>query len=239
MKNVCIIPARGGSKRIPDKNIRPFCGRPVIEYSICAARNSGLFDRVIVSTDSPRIGEYAQKAGAEVPFVRPSELSDDYAVTDAVFTHALRWLESSDCPASFACCLYATAPFVRADDLARGFRALRDASATAAFAVTCFEFPVFRALKVNDAGRLEMYWPEHRLTRSQDLPQALHDAGQFYWVDVPQYLATGRIYNDNAVAVMMPSHRVQDIDTPEDWRRAELMFQAQDTLVQNSISLVE
>lgn len=220
---VAIIPARGGSKRIPGKNIKPFAGKPMIAHSIEAARASGLFDRVLVTTDAPEIAETARRHGAEVPFMRPAELSDDKTGTDAVLIHALGALGLA---AGHACCIQATAPFIHPDDLVRGKRLLEEQRATVAFSVTTFAYPIFRALRLGANGRLEMIWPEHRLTRSQDLPEAWHDAGQFYWVDVGRYLQERKLFSADAVPVVLPRHRVQDIDTLEDWRRAELMYEA-------------
>ncbi len=220
--NVCIIPARGGSKRIPNKNIRDFCGKPMIAHSIEAAKAAGVFDRIIVSTDSEGIADVARKWGAEVPFMRPAELANDFATTDAVLIHALKQLGNMD----YACCLYATAPFVRPADLRNGLDVLKASGATTAFSVTTFPFPIFRALRINEKGSLEMFWPENRITRSQDLPEAFHDAGQFYWISAEKYLTAPALYAPDAVPVILPRHLVQDIDTPEDWVRAELMFQS-------------
>jgi pseudaminic acid cytidylyltransferase len=219
---ICIIPARGGSKRIPEKNIRDFCGKPMIAYSIAAAKASGVFDRIVVSTDSAGIAAVAKEYGAEVPFVRPAELSDDFATTDDVLIHALQQLHAAEC----ACCLYATAPFVQPEYLRQGFAALKKSGATSAFTVTTFPFPIYRGLKINDRGALEMLWPEHRTTRSQDLPEIYHDAGQFYWFDVRKFLKTPVMFAPDSVPIILPRHLVQDIDTPEDWTRAERMFQA-------------
>lgn len=226
MSTICLIPARGGSKRIPRKNVRIFAGQPMIVHSIHAAQAAGIFDQILCSTDDEEVADMAREAGAEVPFRRPAEWATDFATTDQVLQHALRWLAEQGKPARYACCLYATAPFVRGSDLARGLSLLRESGAITAFSVTTFPYPIFRALRVNDRGRLEMYWPEHRLTRSQDLPEAWHDAGQFYWVDVSRYLAEGQLFSVDAVPVPLPRQRVQDIDTLEDWARAELMYKA-------------
>ncbi len=223
MTCVAIIPARGGSKRIPGKNIRDFAGRPMIVHSIAAALESRLFRRILVSTDDPKIMEIARANGAEVPFTRPAAIANDTASTDAVIQHALDWLEQHDTLPVQACCLYATAPFVRADDLARGLNILRDMQATTAFSVTSFVYPIFRALKVRPDGFVEMFWPENRGLRSQDLPEAWHDAGQFYWIDVDKYRAAPRLFSDRSAPVPLPRYRVQDIDTEEDWRRAEVL----------------
>ena len=218
-----VIPARGGSKRIPRKNIRPFAGKPMIAHSIGVALESGLFDQVIVSTDSEEIAEVAREWGAEVPFMRPAELADDTIGTDAVFLHALEWTEREGISCETACLIYATAPFVQTAHLMGGIAALRDSGSSCAFSVASFPFPIFRALKIGSGGRLEMLWPEHRLTRSQDLPETYHDAGQFYWVDVAKYQETRALYVD-AVPVYVPRRYVQDIDTLEDWECAEAMW---------------
>lgn len=223
MTTICIIPARGGSKRIPRKNIRPFAGKPMIAHSITTAKESGVFDRIIVTTDDPEIMDVARAWGAEIPFIRPPELANDHAGTDAVLIHALKWFEAQGTPATFACCLYATAPFARPQYVREGLEILRRTGATTAFSVTSFPYPIFRALKVTEGDRLQMFWPEHRLTRSQDLPEAYHDAGQFYWMQVPKYLAEGRLFSSDSAPVRLPRHLVQDIDTDEDWVRAELM----------------
>jgi len=223
---VAIIPARGGSKRIPNKNVRPFAGKPMISYPIAAAIASGLFDRVIVSTDSDTIAETAAAAGAEVPFRRPPELSDDHTATAPVIVHALRWLEQAGTPAVNACCIYATAPFIRTEDIRRGYSILKDKGVAAAFTVTSFAFPIFRSLKIAADGALAMNWPEHRNTRSQDLPEAFHDAGQFYWLDVARFLADPNLYSADARPIILPRYLVQDIDTLEDWATAEHMHRA-------------
>lgn len=225
-RTVAIIPARGGSKRIPNKNVRAFAGKPMIAYPIAAALRSGVFDRVIVTTDSEEIAETAVAHGAEAPFRRPAHLADDYTATAPVVVHALEWLAAQGDPATHACCIYATAPFIRPDDLADGHRILRETGASSAFSITSFAFPIFRALRITDDGHLAMFWPEHRLTRSQDLPDAFHDAGQFYWIDVARFLADPNFYAADARPVVLPRHLVQDIDTPEDWTTAEHMHRA-------------
>jgi pseudaminic acid cytidylyltransferase len=219
---VAIIPARGGSRRIPDKNIRAFAGKPIIAYSIEAAQRSELFDSIVVSTDSERIASVAREYGASVPFFRPASLADDFTPSSAVLAHAL---ETLGIGAGFACYIYATAPFLTADDLRKGLDMITETGAATAFTVTDFSAPIFRALRVNDDGRLAMIWPEYRDTRSNDLPAALHDAGMCYWVDVRRFCARSQLYDD-AAPIMIPRHRVHDIDTPEDWVRAELVFRA-------------
>lgn len=224
--NVAIIPARGGSKRIPRKNIKPFAGRPMIAHSIVAARESGLFERIIVSTDDEEIAQVSRDYGAEVPFMRPAELADDFAGTDAVLLHALTWLkERGELPDAF-CCIYATAPFVRSEFLRQGLEALHREEATTAFSVTSFAYSIFRALRTTTNGRLEMIWPKNRDRRSQDLGEAYHDAGQFYWADTQKYLGEQKLFSRDAVPVFIPRYLVQDIDTPEDWETAERMYRA-------------
>ena len=222
---VAIIPARGGSKRIPGKNIRTFCAKPMIAYSIEAAQKSGVFDRIVVSTDDEEIMEVACHYGAEAPFVRPSELSDDYTTTVPVIAHAIGELQKEN-PLSAVCCIYATAPFVQPESIARGYELLLQKKAQYAFSVTTFPFPVFRAIRLNDDGGVEMLWPEYRHTRSQDLPEAYHDAGQFYWGVPEAWLENKPIFAPHSVPVILPRHLVQDIDTLEDWKRAELMYRS-------------
>lgn len=223
---LAIIPARGGSKRIPHKNIRPFHGRPIVAWSISAAHQSALFDHVIVSTDDNEIAEVAAREGAEIPFLRPPVLSDDTTPTNAVVRHALTWYAERGEPANLACCIYATAPFVTAAALKEGHDRLVARSHGFAFSVTSFPFPIQRALRILPNGSITMFQPEHMMTRSQDLEDAWHDAGQFYWGYAAAFLADRPLFSEEAVPVILPRHRVQDIDTPEDWRRAELMFAA-------------
>jgi pseudaminic acid cytidylyltransferase len=224
---LAVIPARGGSKRIPRKNIRPFCGLPMIAWSIRAAIESRCFDRIIVSTDDAEIAETAQANGAEAPFVRPAELSDDHAGTIPVIAHAIDWQARHGQPATEVCCLYATAPFVQACDLQRGLQMLHSTGADYAFAVTSYAFPIQRAIRITPAQRAEMFQPEHFSSRSQDLEEAWHDAGQFYWGQSAAWLEGKPIFSSNAAPVPLPRYRVQDIDTSEDWEQAERMFMAQ------------
>lgn len=226
---LAIIPARGGSKRIPRKNIKPFCGKPMIAWSIEAARISGCFDRIIVSTDDDEIAEVARAYGAEVPFMRPADLSDDHTGTIPVIAHAIDWMSTNIAPVEHACCLYATAPFVQAEDLRRGFNVLQQSGADYAFSVTSYAFPIQRAIRITADQRVEMFNPEHFNTRSQDLEEAWHDAGQFYWGRAEAWLAGKPIFSHAAAPVVLPRHRVQDIDTPEDWERAEWLFKAMES----------
>ena len=223
---VAVIPARGGSKRIPRKNLRPFCGRPMIAWPIAAARESGCFDRIVVSTDDAEIAAVARAEGAEVPFPRPAELSDDHTPTRPVIAHALDALAEAGTPATLACCLYATAPFVQPEDLRAGLARLLDGGARYVFPVARFDFPIQRALRMDAAGHVAMFAPEHFLTRSQDLEPAWHDAGQFYWAAAETWHDPGPIFGPGAVGLPLPRHRVQDIDTEDDWQMAELLFRA-------------
>lgn len=224
--NLAVIPARGGSKRIPRKNIKDFCGKPIIAWSIEAALRSGCFDRVIVSTDDLEIADVARKWGAEVPFMRPTNLADDYTSTIPVVRHAVEWhLQSGQAPV-YVCCIYATAPFVSASDLRHGYELLAGNNCNYAFSVTSYPFPIQRAIRITNQERIEMFHPEHFNTRSQDLEEAWHDAGQFYWGRANAWIEGKMLFTPEAIPVRLPRHRVQDIDTVEDWLRAEWMFKA-------------
>jgi len=223
---LAVIPARGGSKRIPRKNIKLFCGKPMIAWSIEAALQSGCFDHIIISTDDAEIAEVAKQCGAQVPFIRPVELSDDHTGTTAVVAHAINWFAAQGNTPVQVCCLYATAPFVSVDDLRRGLTVLIDTGSDYAFTVTSYAFPIQRAIRITQVNRVEMFNPEHFNTRSQDLEEAYHDAGQFYWGRASAWQANKVIFGSDSVPVMLPRHRVQDIDTPEDWVRAEWLFKA-------------
>jgi N-acylneuraminate cytidylyltransferase len=220
---IAVIPARSGSKRIPRKNIKIFNGKPMIAWSIEAAKSSGLFERIIVSTDDEEIADVARSWGAEVPYMRPAELSNDYAATTTVIAHATQWALGQGLDVTAVCCIYATAPFVRTDDLKRGWDALNSDDWDYAFTVTDFAAPIFRSFKQTPEGGVEMFFPEYFSTRSQDLPTALHDAGQFYWGRPAAWLEDRRIFDRRSMPVVIPRWRVQDIDTPDDWERAEIL----------------
>lgn len=221
--NICVIPARGGSKRIPGKNIKDFCGKPIIAWSIEVAKASGLFESVLVSTDDAEIAKVATAWGAEVPFVRPDEIANDYAGTTEVIAHASQWALDQGWQVSAVCCIYATAPFIQVDDLKRGLEYLQSGNWAYAFTVTDFASPIFRAFKQRLDGGIEMFFPEYFSTRSQDLPTALHDAGQFYWGRPSAWIEGQRIFGQHSVPVIIPRWRVQDIDTQDDWLRAEIL----------------
>jgi pseudaminic acid cytidylyltransferase len=222
---LAVIPARGGSKRIPRKNIKPFCGKPMLAWSIEAAKAAGIFDAIIVSTDDNEIAAVAKSHGAEVPFRRPAELANDNTPTLPVYAHAIRWFEEHRSTVTYMCGIFPTAPFLQPRYLKQGLDLLRNnPDAEFAFSVTSYAFPIFRALKWKTDGTVGMFWPEHELTRSQDLPEAWHDAGQFYWGRKEAFLRTERVFSARSYPVVLPRHLVQDIDSPEDWQRAELMF---------------
>jgi pseudaminic acid cytidylyltransferase len=225
---LAVIPARGGSKRIPHKNIKPFCGKPMLAWSVEAALQSGCFDQVIVSTDDAEIAEVARQCGAQVPFMRPATLSDDHTGTTAVIAHAINWFAQQGQKPELVCCVYATAPFVSAADLRQGLTVLTDTGADYAFSVTSYAFPIQRAIRITAAQPIEMFNPEHFNTRSQDLEKAYHDAGQFYWGRASAWSQGKMIFSPASMPVLLPRHRVQDIDTNEDWLMAEYLFRALD-----------
>ena len=222
--NIAVIPARGGSKRIPRKNIRNFCGKPMIAWSIEAAHISGLFDHIIVSTDDIQIANYAKKLGATAPFIRPKNLSNDTASTIPIIKHAIEWLEDKkNNIINHACCIYATAPFLTSLDLIRGYEILTShKNIDFTIPITTFSFPIFRSLKKKN-DQIEMFYPEHALTRSQDLPEAWHDVGQFYWGKRNAWLTKDSFFTARTTGIPIPRYRVQDIDDEEDWIRAELI----------------
>lgn len=227
MTRLAVIPARGGSKRIPGKNIRDFCGKPIIVWSIEAAIQSGCFDHVIVSTDSAEIAAVAKQHGATVPFMRPAALSDDHSGTIPVIRHATLWADEHYGPVESVCCIYATAPFVRPGDIQAGLEQLEATKADYIFSVTSFAFPIQRSVRIGRDGLVELIQPEFETARSQDLEEAYHDAGQFYWGTAHAWREGLPIMSGpNSGAYVLPRARVQDIDTPEDWDRAEAMFRA-------------
>jgi pseudaminic acid cytidylyltransferase len=224
---VAIIPARGGSKRIPRKNIRPFLGQPILRWSVQALEESGTVDRIIVSTEDAEIAELARECGAEVPFMRPHQLADDHTGTLPVVQHAIEALSTGGAGLTAVVCLYATAPLLRGDDLVRGLQELkRDPSCDFVFAGAEFQAPIWRSFHREADGLVQMNWPEHAGTRSQDLPRAFHDAGLFYWGRPESWLTCESILGARCRMVELPVERVQDIDTEGDWQRAELLASA-------------
>lgn len=224
--NLAVIPARGGSKRIPRKNIKDFCGKPMLAYSIQLAKKCEIFDDVIVSTDDDEIAQLAIELGANVPFLRPAALADDFSGTRAVTNHAITtYAEQVEKP-DYCCCIYATAPFLQPLYVCNGLDELKlSPDKSFAFSVTSFSFPIQRALAIKGKGVASMY-PEYVSTRSQDLVEAYHDAGQFYWGSYAGYLSPKAMFSEHSIPIILPRYLVQDIDTPEDWQRAELMYQA-------------
>lgn len=223
---LAIIPARGGSKRIPRKNIKSFCGKPMIAYSIEAAIESRIFDKIVVSTDDEEIAKIAKNHGAIVPFIRPKELSDDHTATIPVIAHAIHATCKDIEDIEAVCCIYATAPFVQPRYIKEGYEKLIETQSLYAFSATSFPFPIQRAIRLTKEGKVEMFSPENFATRSQDLEEAYHDAGQFYWGTPQAWCEREIIFAPHSTAVLLPRHLVQDIDTPEDWIRAELMYKA-------------
>lgn len=221
---LAVIPARGGSKRIPRKNIKDFCGKPMIAWSIEAAKNSDLFDKIIVSTDDEEIAEISIKYGAQVPFTRPQELSNDFAGTTEVIAHATQWALSQNLNLEAVCCIYATAPLIQVSGLSKGLKTLQDGDWAYTFSVTDFSSPIFRSFKKIENGGLEMFFPTEFDKRSQDLPVAYHDAGQFYWGRPDAWLQDKTIFDKHSAPIFIPRWSVQDIDTAEDWKRAEIIF---------------
>ncbi|MBU0729450.1 MAG: pseudaminic acid cytidylyltransferase [Proteobacteria bacterium] len=222
--NIAIIPARGGSKRIPRKNIKLFAGKPIIAWPIEAAKTSGLFDRIIVSTDDQEIAEVSKLWGAEVPFIRPDELSNDYAGTTEVISHATQWTLDQGLDVTAVCCIYATAPFVQVADLVAGLHMLETNDLGYVFPVTVFPSAIERALRQLPNGLMEPFYNQYVPFRTQDLEPAYYDAGQFYW-GLTQTWLEGKIIHKHGAGLGIPSWRVVDIDTIEDWQRAELMFE--------------
>ena len=222
--NICVIPARGGSKRIQRKNIKEFNGKPIIAYSIEAALESNCFDQVIVSTDDDEISEVARKYGAQVPFIRPDELSNDYAGTIPVIKHAIEWMEDNNNSIENVCCLYATAPFIQSKTIYKAYQQLKDSKVDYCFSVTSFAFPIQRAIKIIHGNKVSMFYPEFFSTRSQDLEESYHDAGQFYWGKARAFKDELQIFSEVSVPYILPRYLVQDIDTLEDWTRAEIMY---------------
>lgn len=220
---ICIIPARGGSKRIPRKNINSFHGKPMIQWSIEAAQTSKIFKHIIVSTEDDEIREIAESLGALVPFKRPSWLADDYTNTIDVIAHACEWCKKSGVSFDVACCLYATAPFVKSFDLIKAFDLLSEEKWQYVFSAGEYSAPILRSFRKNENGGVEMFFPQYFSTRSQDLPPAYFDAGMFYMGKADAWLNKLKFFEKHSFALTLPSCRIQDIDTPEDWVKAEKM----------------
>jgi pseudaminic acid cytidylyltransferase len=222
--NVCIIPARGGSKRIPRKNIKLFHGKPMIAWSIETAIKSGCFDRIICSTDDEEIAAVARKYGAYTPFLRPKELSNDYVGTTSVIAHAIDYLQKKSIMPDLVCCVYATAPFMLPNDIKKSLELIKREESDYCFSVTSYPFPIQRSIRITKERRCDIFQPEMFNKRSQDLEDAYHDAGQFYWGRPFAWSERKVIFSKDSTPYILPRYRVQDIDTLEDWSMAELMF---------------
>ena len=223
-KSVAIITARGGSKRIPRKNIKDFMGKPIIAYSVLAALQSGVFDEVMVSTDDEEIAEVAKKYGASVPFFRSKENSDDISNTNDVLKEVLTIYKNSGKDFTYACCIYPTAPFVTADKLKAALKILEESGADSVIPVTEFSFPILRSFNIDKNSKIAFNWPENATVRSQDLAPAYHDCGQYYFFDVERFLANGRLVSDNTLGIITSPIEVQDIDNEDDWKLAEVKY---------------
>jgi pseudaminic acid cytidylyltransferase len=218
--NIAIIPARGGSKRIPWKNIKLFDGKPMIAHAITAAKSSGLFEHVVVSTDDEEIASIAHTWGAETPFTRPAELANDYTATVPVVAHGIQACRALGWEFDLVCCIYPGVPFINIEDLTGSMALLAQGSADYSFPITEFPSAIQRALKRKVDGKMEPFYPQYELTRTQDLEQAFHDAGQFYWGKTNAWLENTKIHS-NGIGYVIPNWRVVDIDTEDDWVRAE------------------
>ena len=225
MYNLAIIPARGGSKRIPEKNIKDFLGKPIIAYSIETALESGLFDEVMVSTDDEKIADIAIKYGATVPFLRSKKNSDDFATTVDVLLEVLLQYEKIGKSYSNACCIYSTAPFISSERLSQGFKKLLSENRSSVFPVVQFSYPIWRGLRKDVDERFQIVWPENLNKRSQDLEEIYHDAGQWYWFLVEDLKRNKTMFSDNSSAVVLDPLEVQDIDTLNDWKIAEFKYE--------------
>ncbi len=222
--NIAVITARGGSKRIPKKNIKEFCGRPIIEYSIQSAKEAGIFDTIMVSTDNEQIAQVARNAGAEVPFMRSRKTSDDYATTADVLKEVLEKYKEQGMIYENACCIYPTAPFVTGEKLRNALDKLLKEKRDSVIPVTSFSFPPLRGMEIKD-GCLKYKWEQYSLMRSQDLEEIYHDCGQFYMLRTETFLKEGKLVTGNTGALIVPELEVQDIDNETDWKLAEMKYQ--------------
>lgn len=225
MGNLCIIPARGGSKRIPKKNIKDFLGKPIIAYSIEAAINSGLFDEIMVSTDDEEIALVAKEYGANVPFLRSNENADDFATTAAVLIEVIEQYNNEGKFYDYACCIYPTAPLIKVAKLKMGFEKLKNYRLNTVFPAVAFSYSIWRSLQKTSEHKFKMVWPENLNKRSQDLEEVYHDAGQWYWFDVENFKKSLKLFGDNSSCIILEATEVQDIDNLTDWKLAELKYE--------------
>jgi len=224
MKNLCVIPARGGSKRIPRKNIKPFMGMPIIAYSIEAALNSGVFDEVMVSTDDEEIADVARQYGASVPFLRSAETSNDYATTVDVLLEVVNKYKELGETFDVICCLYSTAPFVTFERLKEAASQISE-DVDACFTIVQYSYPIQRSLRINESEFVEMKFPEHLNSRTQDLEKVYHDAGQFYFVKTDALVQEKTVWCKRTAPLVLSEFEVQDLDTLTDWQLAEMKYQ--------------
>lgn len=224
MKCLAIIPARGGSKRIPHKNIKPFLGRPIIAYSIEAALGTGLFEEVMVSTDDVEIAEIARQEGASVPFLRSTENANDYATLADVLVEVVNAYKWRGYEFDLICCLLPTAPLISSEDVRSAYDQLVMSTFDSICPVVAFSYPILRSLSIDEKGNLNMNWPEYRFSRSQDLRPAYHDSGTFYWIKTSSLLKDKKLLSENGTAIVLDEFRVQDIDTDTDWALAEMKY---------------
>ena len=224
MKCLAIIPARGGSKRIPHKNIKPFLGRPIIAYSIEAALGTGLFEEVMVSTDDVEIAEIARQEGASVPFLRSTENANDYATLADVLVEVVNVYKERGNEFDLICCLLPTAPLISSEDVRSAYDQLVMSTFDSICPVVAFSYPILRSLSIDEKGNLNMNWPEYRFSRSQDLRPAYHDSGTFYWIKTSSLLKDKKLLGENGTAIVLDEFRVQDIDTDTDWALAEMKY---------------
>jgi pseudaminic acid cytidylyltransferase len=223
--NIAVIPARGGSKRIPRKNIKPFYGKPMLAYAILAAQESGLFEKIVVSTDDNEIAAVAKAWGAEVPFFRTEELADDFTGTVPVIAHAIESCENLGWISDYVCCIYPSVPFIKTEDLLAAFELLTVGKTNYVYPVTEYAHPIQRGMRMHSKGKMEFLSPENELSRTQDLEQVYHDAGQFYWGTKSAWLAQKKMHTDG-VGFRIPNWRVVDIDNADDWKRAEVLYKS-------------
>jgi len=223
MSTIAIITARGGSKRIPRKNIKEFLGKPMLQYSIEAAINANCFDEIMVSTDDKEIADIAISSGAKIPFMRSTKNSNDFASTEDVLREVLCKYKEQDSIFDYCCCIYPTAPFILSEKLMEGYKLLINSDVDSVIPVTRFSYPIQRALKIEN-GKLEVLYPENADKRSQDLIPTYHDCGQFYWFNVERFLQEDKLFTGNSLAIEIPESQVQDIDNEEDWKIAEIKY---------------
>ena len=224
MKNLCIIPARGGSKRIPRKNIKTFLGKPIIAYSIEAALDSGIFDEVMVSTDDEEFAGIARKYGASVPFLRSEATANDYATTVDVLLEVIEQYKLRGKIFESICCLYSTAPFVTSDRLKEAYSKLSD-KIDACFTMVEYSYPIQRSLRINEEGQVEIKYPEYLKSRTQDLEKVYHDAGQFYFVKTDTLLNEKTVWCKRTAPLVLSELEVQDLDTLTDWQLAQMKYE--------------